>query len=290
MDGITIQQFFKQEVHCMLEAYKNFEALIPATVGRGADHRGEDGRFVENLIRSFLRKYLPRELEVLSGFIVRPAVKTNTNDRSRAKDEDRHSTQLDILVYNSAKYPVYLRSDDTVVVPPEGVIGIISVKKTLNDLDVEHELNALCQASKLCRCENLRSPFLALVSMENNISKKELDTYDWIFQKMQRLYSQDENLSFDDMIGYIGAFKQWGIFKARPREGALNEARYVLLEHKGQTEDHLGLQFLLTGILSVYYDNSRNKIGRPGFTAFPSRRKHDKELGVIKAKIPAVLY
>ena len=52
MDGKRIQQLFKQDVQSMLELYKNFEALIPSQTGKGAEHKGEDGRFVENLIRS----------------------------------------------------------------------------------------------------------------------------------------------------------------------------------------------------------------------------------------------
>ena len=173
----------------MLDVYENFETLIPSASNNGSAHKGEDGRFVENLIRSFLTRYLPKELEVLTGFIVRPAVKIGTNDKSRREESDDHSTQLDIIVYNSAQYPIYLRSNDTVIVPPEGVISIISVKKTLNDHDIEHELNALKAASKLCRCKDLRSPYLALVSMNNNIEKKTTDTYDWIFNKMKSLLS-----------------------------------------------------------------------------------------------------
>ena len=39
-----------------------------------------------------------------------------------------HSTQLDIIVYDSAKYPIFQRFGESVIVPPEGVVGIISVK------------------------------------------------------------------------------------------------------------------------------------------------------------------
>lgn len=289
MDGKRVQQLFKQEVTAMLEVYKNFETLIPVSTGMGADHKGEDGRFVENLIRSFLVRYLPKELEVLTGFIVRPAVKIGKSDKSRREECDRHSTQLDIIVYDSAKYPVYLRSNDTVIVPPEGVICIISVKKTLNDADIEHEIEALKEASKLCRCDGLRSPYLALVAMHNNITKKNPDTYDWIFNKMKSIYENNQDLSFNDMIGYIGAFNHWSIFKARPEKKDPCKARYILLEHQPEEENHLGLQFLLTGILSVYYDKSRTNLARPGFTAFPSGRNHDKQLGCIYAKIPAVI-
>ena len=287
MDGQRIQAFFQQEALSMLDAYKNFETLIPASNGGGAEHKGEDGRFVENLICSSLIKYLPKELEVLTGFIVRPAVKTGENDRSRKNDNDKHSTQLDIIVYNSAQYPVFLRSNDTVIVPPEGVISVISVKKTLNDDDINHELESLKKASKLCRCNNIRAPYFALVSMDNNINKKKPDTFDWIFDKMKTLYESDDDLSFDDMVGYIGAFKQWSIFKASPSKKSPKEAKYVMFKHDKESENHLGIQFLLTGILSVYYDKSRSAITRPGFTSFPSNRPQDRELGVIVSKIPA---
>ena len=289
MDGTRIQELFKQEVDAMLDVYKNFEILIPASYGAGADHKGEDGRFVENLIRSFLVKHLPKELEVLTGFIVRPAVKTGKSNRSRKKEADQHSTQLDIIVYNSAQYPVYLRSEETVIVPPEGVISIISVKKTLRDSCISSEILALKNASKLCRCENLRSPYLALVSMNSEINKSEIDTYDWIFNSMKNVYDQDDDLNFNDLIGYVGVFSKWSIFKARPTSENPYEAKYLLLNHKQDEETHLGLQFLLTGILSVYYDKSRTHISRPGFTAFPSGRKHDRELGRILVKYPATI-
>ncbi len=288
MDGTRIQKYFQQEALSMLDAYKNFETLIPSPKGAGAEHKGEDGRFVENLIRSFLSKYLPKELEVLTGFIVRPAVKIGKNNRSRDNEKDSHSTQLDIIIYNSAYYPVFLRSNDTVIVPPEGVICIISVKKTLNDSDIERELNALKEASKLCRCGDLRGPYLALVSMDNKINKQNPDTFDWIFSKMKSLYeNKDEDLGFDDMIGYIGAVRHWGIFKKRPTKKNPKEARYVMFKHNDNTDNYLWLQFLLTGILSVYYDNSRTNITRPGFTSFPSGRNYDRELGIITAKFPA---
>ena len=287
MDGTTIQKFFQQEALSMLDAYKNFETLIPSPKGTGAEHKGEDGRFVENLIRNILSKYLPKELEVLTGFIVRPAVKVGKNDKSRKNEKDNHSTQLDIIIYNSALYPVFLRSNDTVIVPPEGVISIISVKKTLNPNDIKHELWVLKEASKLCRCNRLRGPYLALVSMDNNINRKRPETIDWIFKNMKSLYDGDEKLSFDDMVGYIGAVKHWSIFKARPTKKNPKDARYMMFKHDENAENHLWLQFLLTGILSVYYDSSRTNVIRPGFTSFPSNRKYDRELGVIVSKIPA---
>ena len=290
MDGTRVQKLFKHEVDAMLDIYENFETLIPSPTGLGAEHKGEDGRFVENLIRSMLIRFLPKELEVLTGFVIRPAVKTKGVNRCRKNESDAHSSQLDIIVYNSAQYPIYLRSNETVIVPPEGVIAIISVKKALRDGDIEHELNALKEASKLCYCKGLRSPFLALVSMNAMIEKKKTDTFDWIFDKMTTLYQNDDNVSFDNMVGYIGVFNQWSIFKAKPDKKELKNAKFILFNHQHGEDTHLGLQFLLTGILSVYHDPSRTPTSRPGFTAFPSCRSEDRVLGVITAKVPAIIY
>lgn len=49
MNGKRIQKFFQQEALAMLDAYRNFEILIPSPNGAGAEHKGEDARFVENL-------------------------------------------------------------------------------------------------------------------------------------------------------------------------------------------------------------------------------------------------
>lgn len=43
-----------------------------------------------------------------------------------------HSSQLDLIVYDSEHFPVYQRFGDTAVVLPEGVIAVISVKKHLD--------------------------------------------------------------------------------------------------------------------------------------------------------------
>ncbi len=284
MDGKRIQEYWSNEMQALLETYKQFQILVPAENRNGAAHNGEDGRYVETLIREYLKRYLPKELEVLTGFILRPAVKTGLRCKNRNGEQDKHSTQLDILIFNSAKYPVFQRFGDNVIVPPEGVIGIISVKKNLHDNDIEHEVNALKNASKLCRCINdsgqkLRGPFLALVAMES-FEKKQKTTEQWIFEKLVKCYSKEKDY-FDDLIGYIGAFSKWSIFKRRPKTGKVGE--YIYFNHS-EEENHLGFQFLLTGILSVYYDKTRNSISRPGFTAFPSNRDCDKRLGVIEIK------
>ncbi|WP_313325972.1 DUF6602 domain-containing protein [Sphingobium yanoikuyae] len=277
MDGQRLRDFWNQEVSALLAVYRQFETLLPNPATGGAAHRGEDGRYVEALVRDYLQKYLPKDLEVLTGFVLRPAVKTGKNDRSRKGDTDVHSTQLDIIVYDTGTYPVFQRMGETVIVPPEGVIAILSVKKMLRDSDISAECEALMNASHICRCDQRepeqrrRGPFLALVGAGSQLADTRAQKQNQIFRKLQELYAQPIN--FDGMVGFIGDLSGWHVFKTRPPEKITHEnkkAKYCFVELDGN-ELHHGFQFLLSGILSVYYDETRRNVRRPGYTAFPPK-------------------
>lgn len=278
MDGIRIRDHFSSEVRSLIEKYTQFENLLPADKRSGSSHDGEDGRYVESLIREYLEKYLPSGLELMTGFILRPSTKTGKKDKSRKNEADKQSTQLDIIVYDVEHYPVFLRFGNNVIVPPEGVIGIISVKKTLYEKDVEKEVDALYNVSLLCHCKNdnnepIRPPFLSLVSMCSSLNKKTISNTKWIFAKIKNYYSNKDNLDFNDTIGLVTSLMEYSVFKKRPDNKLF--AQYLGFQHK-KDEEYMGLEFILTGLLSVYYDKSRNYRSRPGFTSFESGR--DAEL------------
>ena len=286
MDGKRIQQYWGKEVDALVEIYQQFERLIPNEKTEGAAHKGEDGRYVEELIRQYLKRYLPSSVEVLTGFILRPAVKTGLDGRERKKETDTHSTQLDIIVFDSGNYPIFQRFGDSVIVPPEGVLAIISVKNHLNDNDIKNESAALKRASELCFTRGqdkkyIRGPFLSIISVKSHIDKKRTDNCEWIFKELQETYNTKSKPYFDQLVGYIGALDEWSIFKRRPAGDDIKSADYIYFKHS-DTETHLGLQFILTGILSVFYDPTRSNINRPGFTGFPSGRDTDKFLGKIE--------
>jgi hypothetical protein len=171
-------------------------------------------------------------------------------------------------------------------VPPEGVLAIISVKKHLRDDDIEAECKKLLDAANLCRTlraepnsDPMRGPFLGLVSFKSKIDKVRVPTMIWVFDKMTATYSAKGDAIFEELIGFVGALDAWSIFKSRPAKDP-KTARYVSFTHKDD-EEHLGLQLILTGILSVFYDETRSGLRRPGFTAFQPARPHDKTLGEI---------
>ena len=283
MDGKSVRSMFSNEVKTLLDLYQQFAILVPSNKKQGAAHVGEEGRYVESLIRECIAKYLPKGIEVLTGFIMRPSTKIGQNDKNRKNDNDKHSTQLDIIVYDSEHYPIFQKFDSNVIVPPEGVIGIISVKKTLRDPDIKREIEALYDASKLCQNgvgkKRIRGPFLAIVSMNSAINKVEESNVKWIFDNMATFYKSKTDLLFNDTVGVITSLNEFSIFKTRPGEDG-KHAEYIQFIHK-QGEEYLGLELILTGLLSVYYDKTRNNIKRPGFTSFDSARKFDGKVGII---------
>ena len=212
--------------------------------------------------------------------------KTGLNGRERRGGTDAHSTQLDIIVHDADHYPAFQRFNDDVIVPPEGVVAIISVKKHLRAGQTKRECAALLAASRLCRCltareEKVRGPFLAIVSMGYEPAERPPTTGDKLWTEISEAYDVDPRPCFDDAVGFVAAFGVGSAFKARPKANPLTKAKFVWHDHT-DGDTHLGLQFVLTGILSVYYDESRNNRRRSGFTGFESGRPHERGLGEIE--------
>ena len=67
--GERVRNFFNSESKALHALYRNIETLIPSAKRSGAAHTGEEGRYIEALLRSFLNKHLPKELEAL---LIRP--------------------------------------------------------------------------------------------------------------------------------------------------------------------------------------------------------------------------
>lgn len=279
MDGKRIQTYWSNEVTALLQTYQQFETLVPSAKVMGAAHNGEDGRYVEDLVCEYLRMFLPKELEVLTGFILRPAVKTGVDDKERKAETDQHSTQIDIIVYNTARYPVFQRFGNNVVVPPEGVIAVLSVKKHLRVGDIKDEGHALLAISKLCQtlstnkknAPKSRGPFLGIIGIKSKIDSENFSKS--AFTALKKIYNDASvapTLTFDDMVGFVGSFDSFSLLKPKPPSTGLS-TKFIGFNHVAG-EEHYGFQFLMTGILSVYYDDLRNNDRRPGFTAFPARR------------------
>jgi hypothetical protein len=102
----------------------------------GRQQNAESGRFREELLRGFLTKLLPTAVSVDTGFIY-------------GFEEVETSKQLDIIIwYRAAHAPVY-DAGQFVIVPPESVIAVISVKSRMTPQELRHGLENLLSVAAL---------------------------------------------------------------------------------------------------------------------------------------------
>ncbi len=80
-------------------------------------HNPTIGVLTEEILRSFLKAYLPKSVSVEQGFIL--------------SKEGNISKQCDILIYDSYLFAPFYRINDIVIVPYDSVIAVIEVKTTL---------------------------------------------------------------------------------------------------------------------------------------------------------------
>ena len=85
-------------------------------------HPGIKGDGGEDIVREFLSTHLPKGLEVGTGEII---------DHS-----GRHSRQCDVVIVNPLRTPTFLRSENHLIFPVEGVAAVIEVKTRLSRSDV----------------------------------------------------------------------------------------------------------------------------------------------------------
>jgi len=94
-------------------------------------HPGEDGRYKEAVLKNLLKKYVPNNISIGSGFIA----KISTD-----KKKIEVSTQVDLLLYDNL-FPSLFIEGDFVITYPECVKAIIEVKTNVKDSDLVELIN-----------------------------------------------------------------------------------------------------------------------------------------------------
>ena len=81
-------------------------------------HPGMKGSAIEEMLRIFLRQYYPKTLDISTGILV--------------DSDGKQSRQLDIIVSDAAKTPIFYESDRVRVIPAECAYAVIEVKSFLD--------------------------------------------------------------------------------------------------------------------------------------------------------------
>lgn len=112
---MELSQIFDQVAARMRTDFKKTQQAL--------EHPGLKGSGFEDIVRDFLREYLPRMLDISTGILVDAA--------------GRSSRQLDLIVSDSAKTPILFRSGETRVIPVECAYAVFEVKSRLNTSELD---------------------------------------------------------------------------------------------------------------------------------------------------------
>jgi hypothetical protein len=127
-DEKQIVKDFRAVARSFAEAFKVTKDHVRSLLGSTQNYHS--GLFREGLLRTFLIDLLPRAVSVDSGFIY-------------GFGQVPTSAQLDIIVWDSSRHAAVYRTPDFVIVPPESVIAVISVKSNMTKGDIEGALDNL---------------------------------------------------------------------------------------------------------------------------------------------------
>jgi hypothetical protein len=112
-------RYAKDRVMELNEFFRSVEDTMRARFREAGlvKHAGDRGGNREHILREFLRDHLPSRYGVTKGEIMTRA--------------GSHTHSADVIIYDAVHTPV-LYSEETAVLPIEGVYGIIEVKSTLS--------------------------------------------------------------------------------------------------------------------------------------------------------------
>lgn len=111
---------FQKTIGAELDAIQNRVRLLI-----GDTHWGEEGRYKESILKDILKRFLPENIGVGTGFIIK-----------KRDGEIFRSGQIDIIIYDTS-IPVLLKEGDFIVTTPENVIAIIEVKTNISIDDIQ---------------------------------------------------------------------------------------------------------------------------------------------------------
>lgn len=110
-------------------------------------HWGEEGRYKESVLKNVISRFLPSNLSLASGFII------------KMENEDiKRSRQIDIIVYDNTS-PLFFREGDFIITSPDNVLATIEVKTNIRGRDILDVINKASENAKLAHKSTFNGVF-----------------------------------------------------------------------------------------------------------------------------------
>ena len=99
---------------------------------------GEEGRYKEAILRSVIKRFLPQNFKIGTGFII----KRRENDNEINRYDIDSSRQIDILIFDATR-PILFSEGDFYIVTPNSVRAIIEVKTNIENQNLTEILERM---------------------------------------------------------------------------------------------------------------------------------------------------
>lgn len=138
-----------------LEYHKSIASEFKAYQNRvrnliGNKHWGEEGRYKEIILMNYLKRVLPKNVSVGTGFV---------------QGNNNLSTQIDIIIYDNT-FPVLFSEGDFVVTVPENVVAIIEVKTKIHNNNLKEIVKKASNNGEIIFSSTQRDIFNGIFSYE----------------------------------------------------------------------------------------------------------------------------
>jgi len=217
-------------------------------------HNPTIGILTEEILRNFLKIYLPKSVSVEQGFIM------SVNGQL--------SKQCDILIYDSFHFAPFYRLNDIVIVPTEAVVAIIEVKTTITK-QIFHEVIEyfknirlissaksylfIYNSSEITKIEN----YFLTYKHKGEYQKFDHDTFQFLPDEITGInnsyHLKKDAVVFErDMIGYSSFFYE------NEQGTEINALENFYLSIYGVVENHNSAQNNVSNTSRQAYFNKRN--------------------------------
>ena len=160
-----------------------------AEVTSHINHMGELGASREELLKSYIKQFLPEKFKVGRGIIV--------------DSDERQSRQQDFIIYDAFNSPAALLMDSVQVLPIESVYCTIEVKSTLNKAELSKCVENIksVRTLKPCVIHNLPIQFATTNKTLGFVFAYTSDTS--IESLLDNFYELNQNVDLDSQISMI---------------------------------------------------------------------------------------
>lgn len=154
--SINLEEFHKS----IAKELKAIQNRVRNLIGNA--HWNEEGRYKEAVLRSIIKRFLPKNISLGTGFILK-----------KEGNEVKISNQIDIIIYDNT-YPVLFAEGDFIITTPENVKGIVEVKTRLESSKVKDAFSKATYNGKLVNTEIFNGIFVynkGRIINENDINE-----------------------------------------------------------------------------------------------------------------------